>query len=248
MVLDAPVLCLQVLTRRKRSQHGGRFGTLSAERHRQRRRHVQRKHPRIHLDRPRVLMTGQRLDHLERLPVIEHVHDVGVAERMRRHGNRKMHPVIIRPLYGRLQPVAHRLIGRGPQRFAAPGAFGGHPAPDLMHVAGVGERHQAHGVPGRPAAPAPYLLRQDADEGAGPVQLKRFRRQRAGLADARAGVPQRTEQKVVPPVGHVVQQCADLGRQQVAGRDAVCGSHAAQRHRGGKVRARRKRQRGDAFW
>lgn len=61
-----------------------------------------------------------------------------------------------------------------------------------MHVAAVGERHQAHGVSG--------------------------------------------------------QQRADLGRQQVAGRDAVCGGHTPERHRGGKVRVLRKRQRGDVFW
>ena len=128
-----------------------------------------------------------------------------------------MHAVIIRPLYGSLQPVTHCLIGRGPQRFAAPGAFGGHPAPDLMNVAGVGERHQAHGVPRRPAAPAPHLLRQDAYEGAGPVQLEGLRRQHTGFADTRAGVPLRAKQKVVAPVRHVMQQRADLGRQQVAG-------------------------------
>lgn len=98
MVLDAPVLCLQVLTRRKRSQHGGLFGTLSTERHRQRRRLIQRKHPRVHLHRARILVTSQRLNDFRRLTVLEHVHDIGVAEGVRRHRDGEMHPVIIRPL------------------------------------------------------------------------------------------------------------------------------------------------------
>lgn len=237
-----------ILSRWQTPEHGRCLGAFHAERHRQRRCHVQRKYPRVHLHRARILVTGQRLNDLQRLAVIEQVHDPGVAEGVRRQWDGKMHAVILRPLYGSLQPVAHRLIGRGPERFAAPGAFGGHPAPDLMHVAGIRKRYQANRILRGPAAPAADLFRQDAHEGTRPVRVKGLWRQRTGLADARGGVPQRAEQKVVAPVRHVVQQRADLGRQQVAGRDAVGGGHAPQRHRGGKVRARRKRQRGDAFW
>jgi len=51
--------------------------------------------------------------------------------------------VIIRQLYGGLQPVAHCLIGRSPEGFSPLWPFRGKPYVDLMHIAGVGKRHQA---------------------------------------------------------------------------------------------------------
>lgn len=193
-------------------------------------------------------MTGQRLNDFRRLPVIKHVHDIGVAEGVRRHRNGKVHPVIVRPLHGGLQPVPHGLVGDGPEGLTASGAFRGEPAADLVHVAGVRQRHQPHRVFGRAAAPAPDLLRQDPDERPRPVQLKGFRRQRTGLADARTGVPERAEQKVVPAIGHVVKERAHLRREQVKRRHAVGGGHAPQRHGGRKIGTRREVKRGDAFW
>ncbi len=208
MALCAAVLYLQVLTRRKRSQHRGRFRTLPAAWHRQRRRHFQRKHPRINFYRPRILMPGQRLNHLRGLPVIEHVHNVRMPECVWRHRDGEVYPIIIRPLYGGLQPVAHRLIGRGPEGFSPFWPFRGEPDADLMHIAGVGKRHQAYRIFGQSPASASHFLRQYANKRARSVQLERLRRQRTGLADACAGVPQRTEQKVMPSVRHIVKQRA----------------------------------------
>lgn len=63
---------------------------VTGEGHDQRGRHVQRKHSYINLHRARILAPSQCLDDLLRLPVIEHVHDVAVAERVRRYRNRKV--------------------------------------------------------------------------------------------------------------------------------------------------------------
>lgn len=58
--------------------------------------------------------SGQSLNNFPGLLVIEHVHDIAVAERMRRHRNRKMHTVFSGPLHHLLQPVAHGFISDGP--------------------------------------------------------------------------------------------------------------------------------------
>jgi len=61
--------------------------SVSREGHGQCGRHVQRKHPRINFHRARILVVGEGLNHLLRLPVIEHVHDIAVPEGMRGHLN-----------------------------------------------------------------------------------------------------------------------------------------------------------------
>lgn len=188
-------------------------------------------------------MPSQCLDHLERLAVVEQVHDVRVAERVRCHRHREVHAVVRRALHCRLQPVAHRLVGDRPERLAPLRTFACHPHLHLTHKRRIGERHQAHRIFWRPAAPASDLFRENAHERARPVDDERLGRQRAALADARAGVPERVKEKVVSPVWHVVQQRGDLGRQHVERRHAVRGGHAPQRHRGGKVRTRGERQR-----
>lgn len=198
---------------RQASQHRGRLGALPAERHGKRRRHVERKHSCIHLDRARVLVPRQRLDDLERLAVVKQVHHPGVPEGVRGHRDREKHPVLVGPPDRGLQPVAHGLVGRAPERFAPLRPLGGKPALHLAHVARIREGHQAHRVLGRAPAPAAHLFRQDPHERPGAVQHKRLGGQAAGLPDARPGVPEGAEQKVVLSVGHIVQQRVDLGGQ-----------------------------------
>lgn len=193
-------------------------------------------------------MPDQGLDHLQRLPVIEHVHDVGMPERVGRHRDRQVHAVSGGPADRRLQPVPHGFIGHGPQRLAPLWPRGGHPALHLVDVTAIGQGHQAHGIFGWPSPPASDLLREDPHKRPRAVQHERLRRQAAGLADARAGVPQRAEQEVVPAVRHVVEQGAHLRRQQVERRHAVCRGHSPERQGRGKIHARRDAQRRDAFW
>lgn len=72
---------------------------VTGERHGQRGRHIQSKHSGINLHRAWILMPGQGLDDLLRLPVIKHVHDIAVPERVGRHRNRKVHPVSFSPFH-----------------------------------------------------------------------------------------------------------------------------------------------------
>lgn len=116
-------------------QTGG-TGIVSRKRHLQRRRQLQRKHPRVDLHRSGVTVTGECLDNLRRLPVIQHVHDVRVPESVRCHRHREYNPVICRPLHRRLQPVTHCFIGCRPQG-AASGPIG------VFGLIGIMLAHQA---------------------------------------------------------------------------------------------------------
>lgn len=135
-------------------------------------------------------MPGQRLNYLERLAVVEQVHDVRVPECVRGHRHREMHAVV---------------------RRAPPGLFACHPHLNLAHIDRIGERHQAHRVLEGPPAPAPHLFREDAHKRAWTVDDERLGDERAALADARAGVPQRVKEKVVAPIGHIMKKRGDLG-------------------------------------
>lgn len=115
---------------------------VTGERHGQRGRHIQSKHSGINLHRAWILMPGQGLDDLLRLPVIKHVHDIAVPERVGRHRNRKVHPVSFSPFHGLLEPVPHGFICDGPQRFTPAGTGGDQPALHLPDIAYICQRDQ----------------------------------------------------------------------------------------------------------
>ena len=193
-------------------------------------------------------MTCQRLDDFKRLAVAEKVHNKGVTKRVRGHRHREVHPVSARARQRCLQPVAHGFVGGRPQWLTAPRALGGHPALDEAHVGGIGKRDQTHRVLRRSPSPASDLFRENAHERPRAVSDKGLRGKAARFTDARAGIPERAEQEMVSPIGHVVQQRRHLRSQQVGGGDAAGGSQAAERHCGGKIDARRNAECTDAFW
>jgi len=111
-----------------------------------------------------MLMDGQRLNHLLGLLVIEHVHYVRMPKCVWRYRDGEVYAIIIRPLYGGLQPVAHRFIGGGPEGFSQLLPFRGNPYADLMHIADVSKRHQAYRIFGGTPAAASHFLKQYANE------------------------------------------------------------------------------------
>lgn len=115
--------------------------------------HIERKHLRIHFCRADRFVSHQDLQHLQRNSRIQHVHGVGVAERVRSDRYGKHHTVGGCRFHGFAQPGADRPIGDLPDacllRFAGSlipalqrDLQGGHHHLQLADIVRIGKRYQ----------------------------------------------------------------------------------------------------------
>lgn len=163
-------------------------------------------------------MPGQGLDDLLRLPVIKHVHDIAVPERVGRHRNRKVHPVSFSPFHGLLEPVPHGFICDGPQRFTPAGTGGDQSALHLPDIAYICQRDQTDLI---------FLFRQHPHKGSKAIEIKGLGCQGSCFPYTDPGVPHGRKQHVMPLIGHIKEEGTHFRGQKVGRGSPGGGGHAS---------------------
>lgn len=195
--------------------------------------HIERKHFRIHFCRADRFVPHQTLQHLQRNSRVQHVHGVGVAERVRNDRYGERHTVGSCRFHGFAQQGADRPVGDLPDAclLCLAGSLiaalqwnfqGGNHHLQLADVLMIGKRNQPVWLAAsrRTTGRSGRFLRALHEGGQLHKRVGRLKGeippcQPQRLINTRPGIPQGCQQHLAVQIGHVVEQGAHFRGQQV---------------------------------